>query len=172
MLHVRRKIWKMKKIEASLIKRLLRISWKVFFSCLVSVIFLKFFSSGLVSETLVSLVLGLSFYSLSLSHFLGHLEFSWITLGEYGIPGCLEKEGKGREGKRKSTLGSTSTRSFSCRYRVACMFSSLVFACMAYACGLLVMICHWHGGFHGLTVDLPSLAISEIGVNFLFLFFF
>lgn len=33
------------------------------------------------------------------------------------------------------------------------MISSLVFACMAYACGVFVMICHWHGRLPGLTVD-------------------
>ena len=38
-----------------------------------------------------SLVLELSFYSLSLSHTLGHSELSWSTLGECGILGCLEK---------------------------------------------------------------------------------
>ena len=58
-LHVRRK---MKKIEASLIKRLMRIN----------------------GEDFVSLALELSHYSLSLSHTLGDLEFSWNTLG-----GCV-----------------------------------------------------------------------------------
>jgi len=38
------------------------------------------------------------------------------------------------------------------------MFSSLVLACMAYACSFLVMICHWHG------VDFPSLSISWIAM--------
>ena len=54
------------------------------------------------------------------------------------------------------------------------MFSLLVLACMAYACGFLVMICHWHGGFPGLTVDLPSLSISWIAMVIvgLFLCFF
>ena len=32
---------------------------------------------------------------LSLSHTLGYLEFSWRTLGECGILGDLEQEGKG-----------------------------------------------------------------------------
>lgn len=49
-------------------------------------------------------------------------------------------------------------------YRVACMFSSLVLACMAHACGLLVMIYHWHGGLPKLTMDLPSLAISWVAM--------
>jgi len=44
------------------------------------------------------------------------------------------------------------------------MFISLVLACMAYACGLLVMICHWNGGLLGLVVDLHSLAISWIAM--------
>ena len=37
--------------------------------------------------------------------------------------------------------------------------------CMVYACGLLVMICHWHGGFPRLTVDFPSLDISWIAME-------
>ena len=65
-------------------------------------------------------------------------------------------------GKRKGTTGSTSTYGFICRYQVACMVSLLFMACMAYACGLLVMICHMHGGFPGLTVVFPSLSISWI----------
>ena len=44
-----------------------------------------------------------------------------------------------RERERKS--GSTTTTRFSCRYWVACMCSSLVLACMAYACGFLVSKC-------------------------------
>ena len=35
----------------------------------------------------------------SISHTLGYLEFSWSTLGECGILGVLEKEGKGRARK-------------------------------------------------------------------------
>ena len=42
------------------------------------------------------------------------------------------------------------------------MFSTLVLACRVYAHDFLVMICHWHGGFSGLTLDLSSLAISGI----------
>ena len=53
----------MKKIEASFIKRFMRISWY-----LLSVL------------SFVYLVLELSNYSLSLSHTLGHLEFSWSIL--------------------------------------------------------------------------------------------
>ena len=44
------------------------------------------------------------------------------------------------------------------------MFSSLVLACMPYACGLLVMIYHWHGGLPRLTMDFPSLSISRIAM--------
>jgi len=51
------------------------------------------------------------------------------------------------------------------------MFSSLVLACMAYACGLLVMIYHWHGGFPRLTVEFPNLAISWIAIV-LWVYFF
>ena len=47
----------------------------------------------------------------------------------------------------------------------SCMYVFLTsFACMAYACGLLVMICNLHGAFPRLTVDLPSLAISGIAM--------
>jgi len=53
------------------------------------------------------------------------------------------------------------------------MFSLLVLACMAHACGFLAMICHWHGGFPGLTLVFRSLSISWIamalGVLLLFL---
>jgi len=52
------------------------------------------------------------------------------------------------------------------------MFSSLVLACMAYACGLLVMICHWHGGLLGLIVDFPRLSISLITMVLWVHFFF
>jgi len=62
----------MKKIEASLIRRLLRIS----------------------GQDLVSLALDLSHYSLSLSHTLGHLVFSWSTL-------ALEQERKIRKDEEK-----------------------------------------------------------------------
>ena len=44
------------------------------------------------------------------------------------------------------------------------MFYSLVLAFMVYACGFLVMICYWHGGFPRLTVDFPSLSISWIAM--------
>ena len=46
----------------------------------------------------------------SLSHTIGHLHFSWSTLGGCGILGFLEQEGKGRARKRKkaSTLATTS----------------------------------------------------------------
>ena len=79
---------------------------------------------------------------------------------ECGIFGVLEKEGKGRVEKCKRTSGSATTTAFSCRYLVACMFSSLGLACMEYACGLLVMVCHSHGGLPRLIVDFPSLSIS------------
>ena len=87
--------------------------------------------------------LWLSFYSLSLTLTLGHSKLSWSTLGECGILGDLEQEGKGRDGKRKRTSVSTTT-DFVCRYKFACMFSSLVLACMQYACSFFIMICHWH----------------------------
>ena len=45
--------------------------------------------------------LELSIFSLSLSDTLGHLEYSWSTLGECGILGDLEQEGKDQVGKNK-----------------------------------------------------------------------
>ena len=85
----------MKKIEASLIKRLLRITWQ---------------ASSLQCEPFVSSVLELSHYSLSLSHTLGELDFSWSTLGGCGIHGFLEQEGNRRVGnhERASTSATTS----------------------------------------------------------------
>ena len=50
------------------------------------------------------------------------------------------------------------------------MFSSLILACIAHACGFLVMICNWHGVLLGLTVDFPSLAISWISMEIVGLF--
>ena len=46
---------------------------------------------------------------------------------------------------------------FSCGYQVACMIYSLVLACLAHACGLFVVVYHWHGGFPGPTVDFLAL---------------
>jgi len=80
----------MKKIEASLIKRLMRISGK----------------------DLVSSVLELSHYFLSLSHTLGYLEFSCSTLGGCGILGFLEQEVKGRTEKSKMASASVATLDF------------------------------------------------------------
>lgn len=116
-------------------------------------------------------MLELSLYSLSLilldtQSFLGEL------LEEFWIVGVLEKEGKGRARKCKRTSGLTTTMGFVCRYGVSCIISLIFFTCMAYACGFLVMIYHWHGGIPGLMVDLLSLAIFWITmvlwVSFLF----
>jgi len=138
----------MKKIEASLIKRLPRIS----------------------SQTFVSSILDLSLYSLSLI-LLDTYSIFGALLEECGILRVLEKEGKGREGKYKTKLKLATTSGFACKYWVACMFSSLVLACMAYACGLLVMIYHWHGCLPILTVEFPNLAISWIAIV-LWVYFF
>ena len=56
----------------------------------------------------------------------------------------------------------------------SCMYDFLAsFSCMAYACGLLVIIFHWHGGMPGLIMDLLSLLISWIAmVLWVLLFFF
>jgi len=101
----------------------------------------------------------LSFFSPS--HTLVYLEFSWSTLGGCGILGFLEHEGNEKEEKHKRTSGLAATTIFSCRYHVTCMFSSRLFPCMAYACGLLVMIYHWHGGLPVLTVDCLALSFPR-----------
>jgi len=101
------------------------------------------FSFGALS--LFSLSLSLS-YSWTLSFFLEHPWRVWHTwiLGERR----QRKNMKVQEG-----ININNYIIFSCRYRVACMIYSLVLACMAHACGFLVVIYHWHGGFHILTVD-------------------
>ena len=48
----------------------------------------------------------------SLSHGLGHLYFSWITLGGCGILGFLEQESKGKAGSRNEASGSETTLYF------------------------------------------------------------
>ena len=112
----------------------------------------RLLSSSLELSILLSYIL-LDTYS-----FLGAL------LEECGTLGILEQEGKGRVGKCKRTSGSTTTMGFSCRYRVACIISSLVLACMTHACGFLLMICHWHGGLIGLTMVLPRFSILWIAI--------
>ena len=97
----------MKKIKASLIKRLLRIN----------------------SQTFVGSFLELSLYYLSLI-LLETQSFLRELLEECGILRVLEQEGKGRVGKRKRTSGSTTTTGFACRYQVAYMISLLFLACM------------------------------------------
>ena len=96
------------------------------------------------------------FYSFSLSHIVGRLEYYWSTLGECGI--------LGRAGKRRRTSGSAIKIGLLCRYRVACMVSLLVLECMVRACGFLVMSCHWHEELPRLTMVFPSLSISWIAM--------
>ena len=127
----------MKKIEASLIKRLLRIS----------------------GEGLISLFLEVSHYSLSsillvLRVFLEHSWRVWHTW----ILGARRKR---KRRKVQEGIGINNYIRFSCRYQVACMIYSLVLECMAYACGFLVMFYHWHGGWLGLIVD--CLALPFLG---------
>jgi len=74
----------------------------------------------------------LSLLSLSLYHTLGYLEFPWITLRGCGILGFWSKKEKEEKGHKRTSEAATIAR-FSCRYQVACMFSSLVLACTAYA---------------------------------------
>jgi len=83
----------MKKIEASLIKRLPRIS----------------------SQTFVSSILDLSLYSLSLI-LLDTYSIFGALLEECGILRVLEKEGKGREGKYNTKLKLATTSGFACKY--------------------------------------------------------
>jgi len=83
---------KMKKIEASMIKRLMRIS----------------------SQLLSVLAWSPIFYSLS--HTLAHLDFSWSTLEALWHTLDLEQEGKGRARKCKRTMGSTTTMGLLCKY--------------------------------------------------------
>jgi len=70
------------------------------------------------------------FYGGDLSHTLAHLEFSSSMLGRFWHTLDLKKEGKGKVGKHKGTMGSTTTVGLLCRYQVACMVSLLVLACM------------------------------------------
>lgn len=116
--------------------------------------FMAFFSSFL------ELSLSLCYPSLILLD----AKFSWSTFGRVWHTWDLEQEGKGRARKHKRTSISKTTTNFSCWYRFACMISLLVLAWMVIASGFLVMVYHWQGRFAGLTVVLPSLAISQIAM--------
>ena len=113
--------------------------------------------------------------SLSLSHTPGYLYFSWRNLGWVWHALDLDQDGKRKVGNHKRATRSVATAGFFCKYRVACMVSLLVFACMVYACGFLVMIYHSHGGLPRLIVNFPHLSISWIAlvlwVHFHCLFF-
>ena len=96
---------------------------------------------------------------LDLSHYYFSLSYSWLLryffehswrVWHTWIPGARRKR---KRRKSQEGIGIKSYIKFSCKYRVACMISSLVLACMAYACGFLVVICHWHGGLPGSIVD-------------------
>ena len=66
-----------------------------------------------------------------------------------------EKEGqesKGNQGSSKEGLDQVATVGLLCRYRVACMISLLVLACMVHACLYLVLLL-------SLAWVLPSLAM-------------
>ena len=91
-----------------------------------------------------------------------------IRIGWGGWWWCKnEKIRKRKVEKRKGTGGSTITTGLLCRYRVACMISLLVLACMVHACGFLVICCHWHGDFPGLTVvlTLPFHFLDNHGIG-------
>ena len=104
-------------------------------------------------EYLVSFSLDISLSS-TLSHTLRHLDLSWSIFGEVWHTLDLEQEGKGKAVRHQDQQLQWNF--------FACMVSLLVLACRAHACGFLVMICQWHGGFLGLIVVLPSLVISWI----------
>jgi hypothetical protein len=109
--------------------------------------------------------------SLSLSHTLGYLEFSWSTLGGCGILGFWSKKAKEEQesarGHRDQQLHQIFLQVPSCMYVFLTSFG-MHGICMWFS----VMICHWHGGLPGLTVDLPSLAISWIAMVIVGLFHF
>lgn len=120
-------------------------------------------------DQFMAFVSSLMALSLLFSHTLWHLEYSWSTLAYIGFG----ERGQRKARKCKGKVGSTTTTRFLCRYRVARIISFLVLACMAHACGFLVMIFHWHGGLPRLTLVLPSLAISWIAmVLWVYLLFF
>jgi len=94
-------------------------------------------------------------------------------LKECGILEVLEQEGKGRSRKCKRTLRLATKIGFSYEYLVACMISLLFLACMAYTCGYLVMICHWHGGFSWIESGFVwpfYFLVSHSVVGFIFVF--
>ena len=93
----------MKKLEATLIKRLLRISWQGF-----------------------SHIVELS-YILSLFFTLGHLEF-WSTLALEQE----RKESRKNEEASKEEQESSSYNNIICRYLFACVFSLLDLSCMVF----------------------------------------
>ena len=96
----------------------------------------------------------LSLFSLSYSWRLKvFLEHSWRVSHTWILGARRQRKSR----KAQEGIEISSYNSFFCKYRVACMFSSLVLACMAHACGFLVVICHWHGGLSGLTVDFLAL---------------
>jgi len=105
--------------------------------------------ADLVNVSLVSSVLELSIFSLSLSY--SWTEFSWSTLEECGILGVLEQEGKGREGKCKRTSGINSYNGFSLQVS-SCVYLFLTSFGMH-------GICMWFVGF-----DL-SLAWRMVGID-------
>ena len=117
-LHVRRKLKennvKLKKIEASLIKELMRISWYLF----------------------VSSILELSLFSLSHSWTLR------VFLEHSNIGSRKAKEVPRRQRKAKikqRRVGLSDYNRITYRYRVTCVISLIFFACMVYACVYLVL---------------------------------
>jgi len=89
----------------------------------------------------------------SLSHTLGDLEIllehSWRVWHTWILGARRKRKSK----KVQQGIRISDYIIFSCKYRVVCMISSLVLASMAYACGFLVVIYHWHGGLPRSIVD-------------------
>ena len=106
---------KMKKIEATLIKMLMRINWYLFS--------IQFWSSLSI---------------LSLTH-------SWtlrVFLEHFSIGSRKEKKEKRKENIKKGRAGSSIYNKITCRYRFACMISMLDLACMVMHVCFWFSCCH------------------------------
>ena len=112
----------------------------------------------------------ISLFSL-LHHTLRHLEHSSSTLALEEGKQRKDKEGKGSKGKQKIKQGrvrSSGYNEITCRYRVSCMISLLVLACMVHACVYLVLLLSLAWVFPGVTV-VSALPFSDShGVMWLF----
>ena len=82
------------------------------------------------------------------------MEHSWRFVAYFGF-------GERRKKKCRKTQEDSEIISYNGFYLQvpSCMYDVFGSFGMVYACGYLVMICHWHGGLPGLTVVFPSLSI-------------